>query len=329
MTTVMISLNSPYDFWQFGEWHLKLLVADFPEVTFELVADVDAPGRVPEADVYFGWSFSAEWLAQASRLRWVASPAAGVDHLPVDRLMEARVGLTRGYGYHGRPMAEHALGLLLGFSRGLFLSQRLQARAPWWKDQLADAFFDLHGQTLTIVGCGSVGTQLAIAAQALGMHVIGVRRQAHRTDGIGIEWKPASRVDEALARSKVVVNLLPATTETTGFFSATTFDACQRGAVFLNLGRASTVDHTALIAALDSGRLSGAGLDVHPTKPPAPDDPLRRHPRVVLTPKTATFSRTYMDRAVAFFHDNLHLYLADRPLNGTVVPLPDGGTHAR
>ncbi|MGW2998728.1 D-2-hydroxyacid dehydrogenase [Streptomyces sp. NPDC001155] len=325
-TTALVSLNSPYSFWQFSDRHAESLRSAFPSVRFRVAEEHDVRVEIRAADVYFGWAFDTEWLAAPTRLRWTATPSAGVDHWPVAALDAAGVVLTRGYGYHGQPMTEHAIGLLLGFSRGLFESNRLQTRSVWWKDDLARGFFDLYGQTLTIVGCGSVGIRLAEVAQALGMHVIGVRRDPPRSEPGGIEWAPAHRVHEALARSRAVVNLLPATDETRGFFDRTAFEACGPGALFINLGRASTVDHDALLAALDLGPLAGAALDVQPNKPPALDDPLRHHPRIVLTPKSAVFSHAYMDQAVAFFRDNLRLFLAGQPLNGAVTPT-HGGPH--
>ncbi|MEU0443710.1 D-2-hydroxyacid dehydrogenase [Streptomyces sp. NPDC006186] len=326
---VLISLSSPYDFWDFGRQHAERLHTTFPEVTFLAAREADVSRHLAAADIYFGWTFPAGWIEDAPRLRWIATPSAGVDHFPVEELRAAGIGLTRGVGYHAQPVTEHALGLLLGFSRGLFLSRRLQSRSRWWKDQVAETFFDLHGQTLAIVGCGVIGIRLAAAAQALGMHVIGLRRSPPPDETLGIEWVPASRLHEALARSRAVVDLLPATDETLRVFDASAFAACRPGAVFINLGRASTVDHEALLQALDSGHISAAALDVPPVKPPPADDPLRHHPRVVLTPKSAVFSHDYMDKAVDFFRDNLRLHLNDRPLNGTVIPLPEGDRHVR
>ncbi|MGB8944965.1 MAG: D-2-hydroxyacid dehydrogenase [Streptomyces sp.] len=325
-TTVMICLNSSYPFWQFSKQHAEELRSAFPDVRFRIAEEHIVAEEIRVADVYFGWAFHTDWLNVPTRLRWAATPSAGVDHWPVAALDAANVMLTRGYGYHGPPMTEHAIGLLLGFSRGLFDSSRLQTRSLWWKDDLAGRFFDLAGQTLTIIGCGSIGVRVAEVAQALGMHVIGVRRNPPRSEPGEIEWLPAHRVHEALARSRAIVNLLPATDETRGFFSESTFKACSPGAVFINLGRASTVDHDALLNALDTGSLAGAALDVQPHKPPALDDPLRHHPRIVLTPKSATFSHTYMDQAVAFFRDNLQLFMADQPLNGAVTSTI-GGPH--
>lgn len=323
-TTALISLNSPYTFWQLSDRQAEQLRSAFPDVRFRLAEEHNVAVEIRAADVYFGWAFDADWLTAPTRLRWTATPSAGVDHWPVAALDAAGVMVSRGYGYHGQPMAEHAIGLLLGFSRGLFESSRLQTRSVWWKDDLASSFFDLYGQTLTIVGCGSVGVHVAEVAQAFGMHVIGVRRRPPRSEPGGIEWVPADRVREALMRSRAVINLLPATDETAGFFDQTAFEACGPGAIFLNLGRANTVDHDALLDALDTGPLVGAALDVQPSKPPALDDPLRHHPRIVLTPKSAVFSHAYMDRAVAFFRDNLQRFLTGQPLNGAVAPIHGG-----
>ncbi|MFH8472497.1 D-2-hydroxyacid dehydrogenase [Streptomyces sp. NPDC018000] len=313
---VLISLESPHAFWRLSTEHERSLRTAFPDVEFRTATAEDLQGQLRYSEVFFGWRFDPTWLSGAPHLRWIASPAAGTDHLPVAEAHAAGVALTRSYGFHGRPMAEHAMGLVLGFSRGLFLSQRFQRNRSWWKDDLAEEFFDLAGATMTIVGCGSIGGHLARTARALAMDVIGVRRTPPSVPGDGITWFHASAVAQAVAVADVVVNLLPATRSTHRFFDQGLFSACKRGAVFLNLGRASTVDQQALLTALDSRHLRGAALDVTDPRPLSARDPLRLHPRVVLTPKSATFCHTYMDEAVAFFADNLHRYLTDRPLNG-------------
>src|SRR5690606_26093985 len=173
---VLISLESPHSFWRLSAEHERALSASFPAVGFRTAPEEAVPHQLAEAHVYVGWAFKPSWLFGAPRLRWIASPAAGTDHLPVAEARSVGVALTRSYGFHGRPMAEHAMGLVLGFSRGLFTSQRVQRNRAWWKDDLAEEFFDLAGATMTIVGCGSVGRHLAQAARAFGMNVIGVRR---------------------------------------------------------------------------------------------------------------------------------------------------------
>ncbi|WP_308401169.1 NAD(P)-dependent oxidoreductase [Streptomyces sp. AC512_CC834] len=197
-----------------------------------------------------------------------------------------------------------------------FPSQRVRRNRSGWKDDLAEEFFDLAGATMTIVGCGSIGEHLARAARSFGMHVVGVRRTPPVAAEGGITWMHTSAVHQAVAIADVVVDLLPATRATDRFFDRHLFTAFKPQSLFLNLGRAATVDHAALLAGLNTGRLRGAGLDVCDPRPLPARHPLRLHPRVVLTPKSSTLSRTYMDEAVAFFADNLRRYLADQPLSG-------------
>jgi phosphoglycerate dehydrogenase-like enzyme len=317
---VLISLESSHAFWQFSAEHARRLSAAFPGVEFRTATASAVPHQLADAHVYFGWRFDPSWFSGAPRLRWIASPAAGTDHLPVAEAYAAGVALTRSYGFHGRPMAEHAMALVLGFSRGLFTSRLAQRHRRWWKDDLAGEFFDLAGATMTIVGCGSVGGHLARVAGAFGMNVIGVRRTPTTGTGDGIAWIPAVAMHQAVSVADVVVDLLPATRETERFFDSTLFAVCKRGSVFVNLGRASTVDQQALLGALDNGHLRGAALDVAEPKPLPPRHPLRLHPRVVLTPKSAALCRTYMDEAVAFFTANLRRHLAGQPLDGLAEP---------
>ncbi|MEW1613979.1 MULTISPECIES: D-2-hydroxyacid dehydrogenase [unclassified Streptomyces] len=313
---VLISLESPHSFWRLSAEHERALSAAFPGIEFRTATEQAVPHRLAEAHVYFGWRFEPSWLFGAPHLRWIASPAAGTDHLPIAEAHSVGVAVTRSYGFHGRPMAEHAMGLVLGFSRGLFMSQRVQRNRSWWKDDLAEEFFDLAGATMTIVGCGSIGGHLARAARSFGMDVIGVRRTPPAAAGGGITWMHRSAVHQAVAVADVVVDLLPATRATDRFFDHDLFTAFKPGSLFLNLGRAATVDQAALLAALNAGRLRGAALDVCEPKPLPARHPLRLHPRIVLTPKSSTLCRTYMDDAVAFFADNLRRYLTDQPLDG-------------
>ncbi|MBV2356426.1 D-2-hydroxyacid dehydrogenase [Streptomyces sp. J2-1] len=323
---VLIALESPHTFWRMSFEHERYLSAAFPGVAFRAAGEGNLAQRLADAHVYFGWRFEPSWLSSAPHLRWIASPAAGTDHLPVAEAHSAGVALTRSYGFHGRPMAEHAMGLVLGFSRGLFMSQRLQRNRTWWKDDLAEEFFDLSGATMAIVGCGSIGGHLARTARAFGMDVIGVRRTPPAASEGGITWMHASAVRQAVSIADVVVDLLPTTQATHHFFDHDLFTACKPGSLFVNLGRAWTVDQSALLAALDTGHLRGAALDVHDPKPLPVRHPLRLHPRVVLTPKSSTLCRTYMDDAVAFFADNLHRYLAGQPLNG-LAEVPSAHVH--
>ena len=319
-TNVLVCLESAYEFWRPTPAQERDLRVRFPQATFRFVTADELPVSLATAAVFLGWRFDPDWFALAPRLRWIASPAAGTDHLPVAEATAAGVVLTRSFGFHGTPIAEHAMGLVLGFSRGLFTSHRVQAVEACWKDEVAEQFFDLAGATMTIVGCGSIGLRLAQAAQSFGMDVVGVRRHPPLGPAT-VTWARAARLHEALGRAQVIVDLLPATPDTVELFDGDTFAACRPGAVFLNLGRAVTVHHPSLLEAVNTGQLSGAALDVQPGRPLPMDHALRHHPRIVLTPKSAVFSRHYMDGALAFFADNLDRYLTEQPLRGTATPI--------
>ena len=319
---VAIDLRSEFDFWRFGRRHRELLSTRFPELGF---AEIEHPAQAVEtvrtAEVYFGWQFAREWFPVATRLKWIASPAAGTDHLPLRDAASHGVAVSRSFGFHGPPMAEHVLGFVLGFARGLFQGAALQRAKSWWKAEAAAEFFDVAGSSMAIVGCGAVGHDVARLADACGMEVLGVRRRppplVPAPEGSRVaRWYSAGKVEDALRAARVVVNLLPATPETRHFFDGRRFGAMSPGTVFINVGRGSTVDEAALLVALDRGQVGWCGLDVTARKPPDLEDPLRHHPRVVVTPKTSVFCRRYMDLAVEFFADELDRYRAGQPPRG-------------
>lgn len=235
---VAVDLRSDYPFWCFDPAHELALTARFPNLELLVARDNgEVRDLVAGAEVYFGWRFAPTWFVRAGCLRWIASPAAGWDHLPVAEAEERGIVVTRSYGFHGTPMAEHVMGLVFGFARGLFLSGELQRSQLWWKDEVSHDFFDVSGNTMTIVGCGNVGIAVARLAQAAGMRVLGVRRQppADVEPHGHVEWVGLEHLDRALAAARVVVNLLPATSGTERFFGSDRFAAMRPGAVFINV----------------------------------------------------------------------------------------------
>lgn len=317
MTTAVIALNSEQDFFTIREHHVAGLRASFPTVRFHAVADHQLSEALAGADVYLGWRFETQWLRHGLGLRWFSTPSAGTDHLPVPQIQAAGITVTRSFGFHAQPMAEHAMAMILAFSRGIITSSRLQRTRIWWKEAMAEEFFDLAGARMLIVGCGSIGSHLGLIGHAFGMQVTGVRRTLP-TGTQFFDYVHASQWLDHLPAADIVVNLLPESPSTVGMFNAAAFTALKPDAVFLNLGRGSTVDHQAMVQALhDKPRLRVA-LDTTTPRPLPRKHPLRRHPRVLLTPKSAAFSRSYMDGALRFFAGNLHNYLSGRSLQGLV-----------
>jgi phosphoglycerate dehydrogenase-like enzyme len=176
---------------------------------------------------------------------------------------------------------------------------------------------ELEGSTIAVVGMGTIGAAVARRARGFGMHVIGVARTA----------QPHPEADETVAidaaadayrRADAIVVTLPGTDETRGLIDRATIDSWKPSAVFINVGRGTTVDQAALIDALAGGAIRGAVLDVFSPEPLPADNPLWTLPNVIFSPHTAALSVHENARIVALFCDNIRRYAADEPLRNVV-----------
>lgn len=309
---LLINLESNFKFWQINSANLTRIRDSFPGLHLVKIEDQESiTEELEKAHIYFGWNFNSEWLAHCQDLEWIVCPAAGTNHLPVNDIEKKEILLTNLSGFHAIPMAQQAFGYILGFSRGLFLSKSLQQKKEWWKEDIYESFFDLCGETMTIVGCGSIGKHIANIARMFDMHVIGIRRNIDQIEET-IEWMRPDQCHNAFTRSKIIINLLPLTGETAHFFDRTMFLSMNKGTIFINLGRGETVDENALIESIDKKIIAGCALDVFANKPPAMDNQLRGMEEVIMTPKTGVFYHKYMDSAVECFISLLNKYLAIR-----------------
>jgi len=267
-----------------------------------------AAETIRQAEVICGWHESV-WKALSqgtSALRWVQTGSAGVDNLPLGELERRGVVVTTASGVHPVPMAETAFAMLLSFTRKLHLSVRKQVERKW---ERFEPYGELRGRTMGIVGAGQIGAEVARLAQAFGMRTLGVRRSGKKAAHFD-KMVTFERLDEVLAASDVVVNILPATEETNRLFDAARFARMKDGAIFVNIGRGSSVDTDALVEALRSGRLGGAGLDVFDPEPLPEDHPLWGMDNVIMTPHIGGLTEQYKQRLADIFVDNLRAYLA-------------------
>ncbi len=269
------------------------------------------PGETPQA--------LRELVGRADKLRWVQGTAAGMGQqvraagLSPEEL--DRVTFTSSVGVHATQLAEWAMLGLLAFTKDLPRLQRDQ-RARRWDHY---AVRELAGQRLLVIGLGHIGREVARSARALGMRVTGVRRSPRDDD---LDWvdRTASTADlaDVVPEADAVVLALPATVETEGLFGADLVDALPAHAVLVNVGRGTTVDERALVAALREGRLAGAALDVTEKEPLPADSPLWDLDNVLLSPHTAALSTKENERIVELFCDNLRRLTNDEPLRNTV-----------
>jgi phosphoglycerate dehydrogenase-like enzyme len=251
-------------------------------------------------------------LRAAPCLRWVHYTGAGVEHLLVPAFVSGPLVLTNSRGAHTSAVAELALALLLALAKGVPARLRDQA-AHRWTQELTHG---LDGATVVIVGLGSIGLAVARSARALGMHVIGVRRTC----------RPARWVDDVVAfaelhrvlpRAQYLVLCCPATHETRGLIGESELSLLPHGAYLVNVARGSIVDEAALIEALRSEQLAGAGLDVFAQEPLESDSPLWDLPGVIVSPHYPNV-RGWERETVRRFIENAERFLEGRTLRNVV-----------
>ena len=254
---------------------------------------------VAETGVLVTWVWDDSYLGH---LRWLQSISAGHDQYPYDAFAERGVVLTSASGVHGPQMAEHAFALLLGLSRGVGVASRNAADRTWKPMMLQE----LSGTTLGILGLGAIGEEIARRGKAWGMRVIGTKRSLDGYSGSADEVFSPEDTAEVFRRADAVVSVLPGGEATTGLVTRGMLESL--GGWFVNLGRGNVVAESDILAAIDSGALAGAGLDVFETEPLPEDSPLWTHPRVIVTPHTGGMSPRYGQRLAAIVADNLNAF---------------------
>ncbi len=256
--------------------------------------------------------------AQAQQLRWLHSFSAGVDHPVFLALLERGVRVSHSSGASARTIAQTVVMLMLALARDLPAWQRDQQQRLWRPRRIED----LVGKTLGIVGMGHIGGEVARIASVLGMEVIGIRREV--TGSEPAETWPVERLDELCRRADYLVLTLSLNDRTRGIFGAERIARCKPGCYLINVGRGELVDEAALAAALASGHLAGAGLDVFQAEPLPADSPLWSMENVIVTPHSAGDSKASADNATGIFLDNLSRYRRGDTLRNEVLAQPRG-----
>jgi phosphoglycerate dehydrogenase-like enzyme len=284
-----------------------VVTTDRQQMAAELPQVQVAAGQVPY-----------DLLPQAPQLVWFAQFGAGVDWLlRHPALRDKPFVLTNGSGIHAVPISEHILGMMLALAHQLDASWRSQQRHEWSRQHGQDVW-ELCGQTMVLVGVGAIGERTALLAQALGMRVLGVRRNPER-QAAGVERLVGpDRLRDLLPEADWLVLTVPLTPETHHQIGAPELALLKSSAVLINIGRGGTVDEQALIEALHRGALAGAGLDVFEQEPLPASSPLWDMPNVLITPHYAGATPKRSERAWELLSDNLERLIDNRPLRNVV-----------
>jgi phosphoglycerate dehydrogenase-like enzyme len=271
----------------------------------------EAAGAIADAEILYAWKFPPQLYAKAGRLKWLQVMGAGVDWALVPEL-PPHVQITRAPGVFGPWMAEYVVAWCLWVTQRMKPYRDAQRQRRWDDHVLPDR---LGGKTLTIVGLGDIGRDIARAARGLGMRVLGVSRRG-RAVREATKMYPVAAMARALREADFVVLLLPLTPETRGIIGADALSAMKSTAWLINIARGAVVDEGALMEAIEQRRIAGAVLDVFDREPLPPSHPLWKMDNVVVTPHISGPSTA--DALTPVFNDNLARYLARRPLRHVV-----------
>jgi phosphoglycerate dehydrogenase-like enzyme len=248
----------------------------------------------------------------ASNLQWFHSMSAGVDSPVFSSFLERGARLTTSSGASAPPIAGTVMLYLLALSRNLPGWLRSQARHEW----TPEPFRELDGQRIVVVGYGPIGQEVVRLASAFGMDPVIVRRTARGDEPCPV--RPLDELVDAVADADAVVIALPLAPETRRLVDVAVIDAMRADTVFVNVGRGELVDQAALTAALASGRLGGAGLDVFDPEPLPSDDALWDLPNVIISPHNSGSSDGTTGRVAEIFLDNLARFVSGRELRNEV-----------
>ena len=271
---------------------LAALTARHPQHRFLRVhSEAELLSELPDAEAALVWSFAGAWYARAPRLRFVATPAAGREKLEPDA--SGRVRAVHGH-FHGKIMAESLLGMMLFHSRRLDVCVD-DRRARRYERQQFSATRRLAGQSALIVGYGPLGRECARLLGAVGMRVVGVKRNANVDPAPAQAVHPIERLHALLPEFDHVVLTLPSDTGTEHLIAAPELSLLRKSACLYNLGRGNAIDERSLVLALEEGKLAHAFLDVFEREPLPADSPLWDAPNLALLPHASAISSEYLD----------------------------------
>lgn len=251
-------------------------------------------------------------IALAPKVKWLQTTSSGVGQMIKNYgLQHSDLLITTARGVHAGPLAEFVFTALLHHVKGVSRLREEQRRHRWER-YCGD---ELDGKTLAVIGAGQVGSRVASIGRAFGMRVIASVRHATtaRAAEMGVDAVfPPDQLHALLAEADAVVMIAPHTPETENMIDAKAFAAMKAGVAFINIGRGQTVVEPELIAALRSGKVAFAGLDVAAIEPLPTASPLWDMPNVLISPHSASTVGSENQRIVDIFCQNLAHYLAGR-----------------
>ena len=308
--------------------HKIVVVVDKPErlawlqdsVKGVTIAAVRTPkeafAQIPDADAYLGFC-QAQLLATGKNLKWIHSLQAGIETCLTPKVRDGGVLVTNVQRMNGSNVSEHAMALLLALTRQINVALANQEDGRWDAQNMRNVM-DLDGKTILITGLGSIGTEIAKRANAFGMRVIATRLAGPEAPPFVARVGLPAELPAMIGEADVVVNATPLTPQTLHMFDAAMFARMKPTAYFINVGRGESVVTSDMMAALTSGKIAGAGLDVTDPEPLPKGHPLWDIPNVIITPHAAGTSELKDERGWILMRENMRRYVAGEKMYSVV-----------
>lgn len=287
-------------------------------------ADLDAH-KVAAADIniIYGWDKTGVAVSDtaANHLQWVQTYSAGVDYLPLEKFATQGVQVTNASGIHAAAIAQSILGYIFHFTRGIWAAEQRRPKQQW--QQSAPDLLVADETSVLIFGTGHIAVEAARLLKAMGVHVAGVNHSGH----------PAKYFDDTyaitdyaagLAKADIIVNIMPGTPETTGYFNKEFFDQLTDKLLFINVGRGTAVVPSDLEAAIANGNVKYAALDVVSPEPMQKGNPLWTNDHILLTPHISGVMDHLDQRLFPIFFENLTQFVKDDTLVRNQVDVTRG-----
>lgn len=284
--------------------HERHILGDLADVhALEAKCEDELCGRIEDADivmVYHYLGLSAQTIARLEHCKLIVRCGVGFDNVDRNAARARGINVANIPDYGTEDVADSAIGLMLAFTRGIHpLNSRLRRGHGEWSYTQAAPLLRLRGRVFGVIGIGRIGTAAALRAKALGMDVAYYDPYAPQGRDKSLGIRCVDTLEELLTQSHVVSAHCPLTPETHHILNQRTIALMPRGSYLVNTSRGGVVDVMAVLSALESGHLAGAGIDVLETEPPADDHPLIRawrdpnhpaHDRLILNPHAAFYS---------------------------------------
>jgi phosphoglycerate dehydrogenase-like enzyme len=315
---VVIVYRHSFELWTAPAWLSERMAQDFPQLNVVHLPEENLlTEEIADTDVLIAWSIEPEQFAGASKLKWIHSPAAGVNQLMRPDLISSEVVITNARQVHAPLVAEHALTCMLALAKRVPQCVRCQAGKEWGQQKLwaeRPRPRQVAGATVLLIGMGSIGSEFTARAKALGMRVLAIREHPEKgTDGADAVYGPA-QLDDLLPQADYVLLCTPVTPTTIGLMNRARLARMKPSAYLINVGRGELVDEAALLEALQNRRIGGAAVDVFTQEPLPAESPFWSLDNLLITPHLAAATESIWERHYELIFENMAHFLAGRPL---------------